>query len=155
MKTTEYEFNGQTYHLFFNSAVMFDCFDKFGNNDIFTAICEMTPESFNNLCWLIGKMSEQGALLRNYQGYEQCGTLNADELKLTMGATEFGNATEKAAKAVSLGFGRTTKDDEPQDPWLAEIEQKKTEKPRARNGFIRLIKCFIFRLKKLFCYRRA
>lgn len=154
MKTTDYEFNGRKYYLCFNSAAMFDCFDKFGGEDVTVAIGGTTAQSFINLCWVLQKMSEQGELLRRYFGYDAGETINADELALLLTPTDAVEARGKAIEAISNGFARTENDKAPVDPWLAEIEQKKTEKSHAHNGFMRRVKYFILRLKKLFSCRR-
>lgn len=155
MKTTDYEFNGHKYYLCFNSAAMFDCFDKFGGEDVTVAMGGTTAQSFINLCWVLQKMSEQGELLRRYFGYDAGETIDANELALLLTPTDAVEARGKAIEAISNGFARTENDKAPVDPWLAEIEQKKTKKSHAQSGFIRLLKYLASRLKKLFYCRRG
>ena len=150
MKTIEFEFNGHKYYLCFNSAAMFDCFDKFGGEDITAAIGGTTAQSFINLCWVLQKMSEQGELLRRYFGYDAGETIDANELALF---TPTGVKRGEKIEAISNGFARTENDKAPVDPWLAEIEQKNGRITRA-NGFIRRVRYFILRLKRLFSCRR-
>ena len=155
MKTTEFEFGGITYHLAFNSAAMFDCFDRFGSEDIMGAVTSMTVQGFKNLCWLLQEMSEQGELLRHYFGYDVGKTIDAQELELLLTPETVTLAHGKVLEALTDGFSRTERDKESTDPWLAELEQKKTKESPGRNGFMWQVKCIISRLRRLFCCRRG
>ena len=70
MKTLEYQFNGQTYHLCLNGAALFDIYEKYGNKGFVTDPIRGTgKKSFSATCWMLSKLAEQGELVRRYQGY--------------------------------------------------------------------------------------
>lgn len=156
MKTVEFEFNNQTYHLCMNGAALFDCFDKFGaENEIMDCIKEKTAKSFENVCWLLAKLSEQGELVRRYEGFDKSEMLSIGECFIFLDPLGVIEAKNVIRKVLVLGFSRTEEPEEKEvDIGLAELNQKKTGKSRARNGFIRLRRFFTYLFKRFFCYHQ-
>lgn len=133
MKTIEFELNGKTYHLCMNGAALFDCYDKFGTKgEIIDHISKPTKKGFYNTCWLLAKLSEQGEAVRRYMGYEAKKPLDENYCRLMLKPVDVVDAKLKIMVAINLGFLRTEEEKE-FDPWLAEIEQKKTAKSPARS----------------------
>ena len=157
MKTIEYEFDGKTYYLCMNGKALFDCYEKFGTEvDITDNIKDMTPKSFENICWLLSKLSEQGELVRRYEGFDKGEMLGFGESFLHLDPLGIVKAREAIYKALALGFTRTVESEEKEiDVGLEELEQKKKVKSRRRNGFIRLHRFWAYLSKKVFCSHRA
>lgn len=72
MKTLPYELNGHTFYLCLNGQALFDAYDKFGYEGFLTKHIEgKDKQSFENTCWLLAKLAEQGELVRRWQGLER------------------------------------------------------------------------------------
>lgn len=157
MKTVEYEFNGQMYHLCMNGAAMFDCFDKFGSEgSIADYISGKTKETFDNTCWILAKLSEQGELVRRFEGYDKGEMLSFEQCHLMLRPADVAEAKNRIIKTLIIGFARTEEDDSEIDVGLAKLEQKKTEKSRGHNGFTRLHRFLAYLFKKVCCcFHRA
>ena len=133
MRTIEFEFNDKVYHLCFNGAALFDCYDKFGaKGEVTSHITPPTRKGFNNTCWMLAKLSEQGEAVRRYMGLEPQKPLNEMCCQLMLKPIDVLDVKGKIVDAISLGFTRT-EDEGTYDPWLAELEQKKTVKPQGQN----------------------
>lgn len=133
MKTVEFELHGKKYYLCMNGAALFDCYDKFGTKgEIIDNINKATKKGFINTCWLLAKLSEQGAAVRKYMGLESEKPLDETYLQLMLKPVDVLDAKLKIMEAISLGFARN-EEESTFDPWLAEIEQKKTVKSQGRD----------------------
>lgn len=134
MKTVEYELNGQKYFLCMNGAALFDCYDKFGTKgEIIDHISKPTKKGFYNTCWLLAKLSEQGAAVRKYMGLDGK-TLDENYCALMLKPVDVLDAKAKIMEAISRGFMREEEEKE-FDVGLAELEQKKTAKLTGHNTF--------------------
>lgn len=72
MKTIPYELNGHTFYLCLNGQALFDAYDKFGYEGFLTKHIEgKDKQSFENTCWLLAKLAEQGELVRRWQGLDR------------------------------------------------------------------------------------
>lgn len=135
MKTVEFELHEKKHHLCMNGAALFDCYDKFGTKgEVIDNINMATKRGFINTCWLLAKLSEQGAAVRKYMGLESEKPLEEEYLRLMLKPVDVLEAKLKIMEAVSLGFARN-EEESTFDPWLAEIEQKKTVKSQERDTF--------------------
>ena len=69
MRTAPFSFNGQTYHLLFNGAALFDIYDEFGTEGSVTDhILGKDRKALEALCWYLEELAWQGELLRRYEG---------------------------------------------------------------------------------------
>lgn len=128
MKTLEYQFNGQTYHLCLNGAALFDIYEKFGSKGFVTDHIKGTgKKSFSATCWMLSKLAEQGELVRRYQGYPH-GKFPTEQMFHTMlHPMQVAGAKDAIRDAVALGFAREEEEEDPEvDVGLVEL-QKKTE----------------------------
>lgn len=149
MKTIEFKFNGQIYYLCMNGAALFECYERFGTKrDITSHITDPTKKGFNNTCWLLSVLSEQGTAVRRYLGLPAPTPLTELECCVLLKPFDVISAKQQVVKAVDLGFARTEDETEEIDLGLAELNQKKTEKSRKRNIFMRLRSIFTCQSKK-------
>lgn len=133
MKTVEFELHGKKNYLCMNGAALFDCYDKFGTKgEIIDHISPSTRKGFNDTCWLLAKLSEQGEAVRKYMGLGPQKPLTEIQCQIMLKPIEVLDAKIKIMEAISLGFART-EEETAFDPWLAELEQKKTEKSHEQN----------------------
>lgn len=133
MKTVEYKLNGQTYFLCMNGAALFDCYDKFGiKGEIVDYINRPTRKGFENTCWLLAKLSEQGEAVRKYLGLETRKPLTETDCRVLLKPIDVLDAKAKIMEAISRGFMREEEEAE-FDVGLAELEQKKTVKSQRQN----------------------
>lgn len=148
MKTVEFELQGKRHHLCMNGAALFDCYDKFGTKgEIIDNINKATKKGFINTCWLLSKLSEQGAAVRKYMGLDSEKPLDETYLQLMLKPVDVLDAKLKIMEAISLGFVRN-EEESTFDPWLAELEQKKTVKSPARDTSTLARRFFTFRREK-------
>lgn len=128
MKTFPYEHNGQTFHLCLNGAALFDIYDKFGTKGFVTDHIKGTSrKSFENTCWMLAKLAEQGELVRRYQGHEHGKFPTEQMFRATLSPLHVADARKAIGAAVALGFTREVEDEEEEvDLGLVEL-QKKTE----------------------------
>lgn len=149
MKTVEFEFNGKTYYLCMNGAALFECYEKFGTKqDITSYITAPTKKGFNNTCWLLSVLSEQGTAVRRYLGLPAPKPLTELECFILLKPIEVVNAKHQIVKAIALGFAQTEDGTEEVDLGLAELNQKKTEKSRKHSIFTRLRSVLTSRSRK-------
>lgn len=148
MKTVEFEFNDRTYHLCFNGAALFDCYDRFGTKgEITDNIMRQTRKGFENACWMLAKLSEQGEAVRKYLGLETQKPLTEAECLILLKPIDVLTAKEKIMEAIARGFMREETESE-FDPWLAELEQKKTEISLEQNTSTQRHRFFGLRRKR-------
>lgn len=148
MKTVEFELHDKKHYLCMNGAALFDCYDKFGTKgEVIDNINMATKRGFINTCWLLAKLSEQGAAVRKYMGLESEKPLEEEYLRLMLKPVDVLDAKLKIMEAVSLGFARS-EEESTFDPWLAEIEQKKTVKSQERDTSSWVRRFLGFRRKK-------
>lgn len=142
MRIVEYEFRGQKYPLCLNAGALYDIYDQFGTEkDILGIISTNSAEGFNNLCWILGKLNEQGVAVKKYleRSYEK--PLMETEWKVLLSPLEAILAKEKIAECIIRAFNREIPDDEEIDIGLLELE-KKTKKPDKEKGFLMRLLAF-------------
>ena len=87
MKTIPYELNGHTFYLCLNGQALFDAYDKFGYEDFLTQHIEgKDKQSFDNTCWLLAKLAEQGELVGS--GYPVVAILDMSDMWVTFNIKE-------------------------------------------------------------------
>lgn len=136
MKTINFEFDNIQYPLCLNGAALFDIYDKFGRDkDVTSLVTGADGKSFFRLCWIIAKLSEQGSAVKRYLGGDPPKPLEVVRLFLLLRPVEVLHAKEAVKLAVAIGFARSVSEDDEEslDPWLEEINQKKTKRRRCRD----------------------
>lgn len=69
MRTVPVTLGGVTYHLLLNGAALFDLYDRFGDTGSLTDHLQGAGrEAFENTCFFLAKLAEQGELWRRYLG---------------------------------------------------------------------------------------
>ena len=139
MKTTPFELHGREYHLCMNGAALFDIYDKFGTaGSVTDPIDGSDRKSFDATCWMLYKLSEQGAMVRRYQGHERAPYLREGELRATLTPAETIRAKEAIKYAVKNGFALEVPREEPEseDVWLHELEAKYGKNAITRSQFL-------------------
>lgn len=129
MKTISYELNGHTFYLCLNGQALFDAYDKFGYEGFLTKHIEgKSKASFENTCWLLAKLSEQGELVRRWQGLERGPIVPEQYFRVNLKPLDVAGAKDAIREAISLGFSREEeREKRVRDLWLEEL-QKKTAK---------------------------
>lgn len=155
MKTVEYKLNGRTYHLCMNGAAMFDAYDKFGTKgEITEHIRPATQKGFNNTCWLLARLSEQGAAVRKYLGLECEKPLSEAYCRIMLKPIDVLDAKSKIMEAISRGFLREEEEEE-FDIGLAELRQKKTAELTEQNIYTQERRFSDSPRRKRCCFVRA
>ena len=129
MKTIPYELNGHTFYLCLNGQALFDAYDKFGYEEFITKSIEGTSKkSFENACWLLSKLVEQGELVRRWQGLERGPIVPVEYFRTHLRPLDVAGAKDAIREAISLGFSREEEREKlVRDLGLEEL-QKKTAK---------------------------
>jgi len=129
VKTVSFFHAGTEFHLCLNASALFDCYDRFGGDGgLLDSIRGADRESFENLCWMLAKLAEQGELVRRWQGLDR-GPVPAERFFLdTLGPMELPAAKAAVSRAVALGFGREAEEaPERVDLGLAALQKKTAE----------------------------
>lgn len=145
MRIVEYEFRGQKYSLCLNAGALYDIYDQFGTEkDILEIISGNNAEGFNNLCWILAKLNEQGVAVKKYLERSHEKPLTETEWKILLSPLDAILAKEKIAECIIRAFNREIPEDEEIDIGLLELE-KKTEKLDKEKGLLmRLLAFFKF-----------
>ena len=115
MDMVKVEFSGEEYYLLYNGAAMFALQDV---DLIFTAI----SKDIDVFCRVVSVLSEQGELLRRYQGHDHGGIINAEEFKFMSTPAEMMNMRVAVLNALLSGMER-------------EIEPEKAERDLSLEKF--------------------
>ena len=99
MKTTKINFAGEEYHLAYNGTAFFELQDI---EDIFTAM----KTDFSVFCRVIKTLTEQGELVRRYQGYDSGTFIRPEQLTIEMSALDVIELRKAAADAILAGMKR-------------------------------------------------
>lgn len=128
MKIVPFEIGGRVVHLCLNGQVLFDFYDKFGYGESITTHWDKkTKQTFDDVCWMLAKLSEQGELVRRWQGLDRCPIMIEQFFRANIGVRDVPRAWSAVLRAIDAGFEREEKDKRQDiDLGLAEL-QKKTE----------------------------
>lgn len=118
---TEITFKGKTYYLLYNGAAMFELQDM---ENIYKSL----TSDFEAFCRIATTLSEQGELLRRYEGYDPGETLKADELRVTVLPYEMVELQQAAAKAILAGMKREVEEEKKERDLSLEKYKKKPGK---------------------------
>lgn len=126
MKTTEFELNGQMYHLCLNGAALFDIYEKYGSKGSVTdPIRGNGKKSFSAVCWYLSKLCEQGELVRRYQGMDHGPFPSESQFRLMLAPPDVVRAKQAIEAAVRQGFAREEKPERKEvDLGLLELQKK-------------------------------
>lgn len=124
----EFAVAGHTWHLCLNGAALFDIYEKFGDKgSIVDHIKGSNKQAFQNTCWMLYKLAEQGELVRRHLGYNAGKFPTEHTFRALLKPREVPMARDAITEAVLLGFAREEPDEEKAvDMGLLEL-QKKTE----------------------------
>ncbi len=129
MKTISYELDGRTFYLCLNGQALFDAYDKFGYKEFITKSIEgASKKSFENTCWLLAKLAEQGELVRRWQGLDRGPIVPVEYFKAHLKPLDVAGAKDAIREAISLGFSREEEHEKRERDLGLEELQKKTKK---------------------------
>lgn len=131
MKTFPYDLDGHKFYLCLNGQALFDAYDKFGYEEFITKHIEgKDKQSFENTCWLLAKLAEQGELVRRWQGLERGPIVPVEYFRAHLRPLDVAGAKDAIREAITLGFSREEERERLiRDLGLEEL-QKKTAKAK-------------------------
>lgn len=131
----EFAFDGQTYHLLLNAAALFDLYERFGDNgDLLDQMVGANRAAFDNTCYILVKLVQQGEAYRRFMQQEPAPMLTLAQVQRSFSPRDILRAQDAIRRAFSAGFARDTEDAE-QDVDLGLLElQKKTAPACGRGG---------------------
>lgn len=133
----EFELGGTTYHLLLNVAALFDCYEHFGDKgSLLDHITGTTAKAFDNTCWMLVKLAQQGEIFRRYQGMDKQPMLTVAQAQTLLSPLDLIAAQTAIREAYASGFERKVKDEEDDiDLGLVELQKKTGLASIVRNGF--------------------
>ena len=145
MKTIPYELNGHTFYLCLNGQALFDAYDKFGYEAFITKSIEGTSKaSFENACWLLSKLAEQGELVRRWQGLDRGPIAPPEYFKAHLKPLDVAGAKDAIREAISLGFSREEEHERRvRDLGLEELQKKNGKSGITRSWWLDLLTQFL------------
>lgn len=126
MKPVPFVFQGQTFYLLLNAAALFDIYDRLGDAGSITGhIAGGGREAFENTCFFLTALAEQGELFRRHMGYDR-GPVPTEELfRVGLQPLEAAAAKGAVLKAIAAGFARETEEETGEaDLGLLELQKK-------------------------------
>jgi hypothetical protein len=129
MKLTTCKLNGKEYHLLLNGTALFDFYDRFGaDKDMVELLTsEDYKTSFDTTIWLLAELSLQGELYRRSRGEDKGPIIPVRQAALEVLPADLPGLKLALTEAIRAGFVREHQGEEDYDPWLAELDQKKTQ----------------------------
>lgn len=107
MRTVPVSLGGVTYHLLLNGAALFDLYDRFGDTgSLADHLQGGGREAFENTCFFLEKLAEQGELWRRYLGYGHSPLPTAETFLVTLSPLEAAAAKKAVMEALLVGFAR-------------------------------------------------
>lgn len=144
MKIYEFVHEGCTYHLCMNAAAIFDIYERFGyDRSVLDPIQEENKEAFDNLCWMLAKLAEQGELVRRWQGHDPEKLPSYLMFRAVLAPTDIADAKMAVMRTYQLAFERELPDEKKKrvDLGLEEL-QKKTKNGRREASIWRWLRRF-------------
>lgn len=139
MRTSTFEFQGETYELALTCEALFTAWEKYGAEDAdlisLTHAGENTLEGWKGACWLGALLASQGELQRRWRGETPREMLSYERLRRTASPADMLALRSAIREALMLGFRRDNISDADAevDAVLAEraAAEKKTANPAA------------------------
>lgn len=126
MKSIPFEVGGRTVYLCLNGQALFDFYDKFGYDaSISTRWKDKTKQTFEEVCWMLSKLAEQGELVRRWQGHDRQPIMIEQFFRANISVYDVPRAWDAVLEAVNAGFEREEKDEKRRRDAFAEEYQKK------------------------------
>lgn len=120
MKKKKFEFKDKTYYLLYNGNAMFKLNEIKGEKDLMQSLAN----DFDFICKAAEVLSEQGELMRRYEGFDNGEILKADELELLISPLEIAELRNVICNAILSGIGREINEEEEVDLSLAKAQKK-------------------------------
>lgn len=126
MRTIPFSLRGVTYHLLLNGAALFDLYDKFGDKgSISDHLQGNGREAFDNTCFFLEKLAEQGELWRRYMGLDHGPLPTAELFQIALSPLEATAAKGAVMEAILSGFAREEAESgKAVDKGLLELQKK-------------------------------
>ncbi len=107
MRTVPFRLGNETFYLLLNGAALFELYEKFGDEgSLMDHLNGRGRESFENTCFFLAKLGEQGELLRRYLGHDP-GTVPTEELfRVGLSPRDVLRAKAAVKEAICAGFSR-------------------------------------------------
>lgn len=107
MRTVPVTLGGVTYHLLLNGAALFDLYDRFGDTgSLADHLQGGGREAFENTCFFLERLAEQGELWRRYQEYDHSPLPTAGQFLVSLSPLEAAAAKKAVMEALLAGFAR-------------------------------------------------
>lgn len=107
MRTVPVALGGVTYYLLLNAAAVFDLYDRFGDKgSLADHLQGGGREAFENTCFFLEKLAEQGELWRRYLGYGPGPLPTAEQFRVSLSPMEAAAAKGAVLEALAVGFAR-------------------------------------------------
>lgn len=136
MELINFAINGQEYHLLLNGTALFNCYDRLGREKTLMDHLEAgDKQGYDNMLWMLCEFAMQGELYRRWQGEDRGPILQYARAAAEVLPSQLPQLKLALAATIRNGFTRQHLCDEDSDPWLAEIEQKKTTELHGRSIF--------------------
>lgn len=135
MKSTDFTFEGKTYHLSFTAEALFMAFDRYGVvDDLLEAshCLEPTADGWRECCWLASVMAAQGELQRRAQGYDREPMLSLEELRCGLMAAQAPALQQAVRLALEQGFRREIPDPDPEQEVNLVIQEREAAEKKTR-----------------------
>lgn len=107
MRTVPVTLGGVTYHLLLNGAALFDLYDRFGDTgSLADHLQGGGRKAFENTCFFLERLAEQGELWRRYLGYGHGPLPTAGQFFVSLSPMEAAAAKGAVMEALAVGFAR-------------------------------------------------
>lgn len=128
MKLTTYSLNGKEYRLLVNGTALFDFYDRFGKDADMSEMLANDDHklAFEAAIWMLAEFSLQGELYRRSQGEDRGSIISVRQAELEVLPADIPSLKLALMETIRAGFMREHRSDDGYDPWLAELNQKKT-----------------------------
>lgn len=128
MRKTEWKLKGHTFTLCLNAAALTDIYDRFGTEKEIPDLYRGSDKaSFDALCWLLWKLSEQGELVRRWEGLDRRPIVPESYFRANMAPFDALDAKRALGAAYEQAFRRERDEDgeeEEVDLILQELQKK-------------------------------
>ena len=128
MRKTEWKLKGHTFTLCLNAAALTDIYDRFGTEKEIPDLYRGSDKaSFDALCWILWKLSEQGELVRRWEGLDARPIVPERYFRANMAPYDALDAKRALGAAYEQAFRRDQDEDDEEeevDLILRELQKK-------------------------------
>ena len=116
MRKTEWNLKGHTFTLCLNAAALTDIYDRFGTEKEIPDLYRGSDKaSFDALCWLLWKLSEQGELVRRWEGLDRRPIVPESYFRANMAPFDALDARRALSAAYEQAFRRERDEDDEEE----------------------------------------